>query len=88
MDENERDQRTLRANIEFAENVGATIIRVQGRTVAEAVAEVVRERHITQIVFGRSATRGWKRYMYFSAIHRFLRDAPPIDVHIVTQEPA
>jgi len=87
-DDNERDQRTLRANIEFAENVGATIIRVQGRTVAEAVAEVVRERHITQIVFGRSATRGWRRYMYFSAIHRFLRDAPPIDVHIVTQEPA
>jgi len=87
-DDNERDQRTLRANIEFAENVGATIIRVQGKTVAEAVAEVVREKHITQIVFGRSATRGWRRYMYFSAIHRFLRDAPPIDVHIVTQEPA
>ncbi|HXY48618.1 MAG TPA: universal stress protein [Terriglobales bacterium] len=87
-DENERDQRTLHANVEFAENVGATIIRAKGKTVAEAVAEVVREKHITQIVFGRSATRGWRRYMYFSAIHRFLRDAPPIDVHIVTQEPA
>ena len=50
------------------------------------VAKVVREKHITQVVFGRSAQTGWRRYLYLSAIHKFLRDAPPIDVHIVTQE--
>ena len=44
------------------------------------------EGDITQVVFGRSAQTGWKRYLYLSAIHRFLRDAPPVDVHIVTQE--
>ena len=54
--------------------------------VAEEVARMVRENHITQVVFGRSAQTGWKRYLYLSAIHRFLRDAPPVDVHIVTQE--
>jgi two-component system, OmpR family, sensor histidine kinase KdpD len=87
-DEDERNQKTLQANVHFAENVGATVVRVKGDTVAEAVAEVVREKHITHVVFGRSATRGWRRYLYFSAIHRFLRDAPAVDVHIVTQEPA
>ena len=35
----------------------------------------------------RSTTRGWKRYFYLLAIHQFLRDAPAVDVHIVTQEP-
>jgi two-component system sensor histidine kinase KdpD len=55
--------------------------------VAESLAEFVNEKHITQVVFGRSATRGWKRYFYLSAIHQFLRDAPAVDVHIVTQEP-
>src|ERR1700675_3117150 len=83
----ERHQRTLQANIHFAENVGATVVRVQGKTVAAAVAEVVHERHITHVFFGRSATTGWRRYLYISAIHRFLRDAPAVDVHIVTQEP-
>ena len=86
-DTSERDQRTLAANIRFAENVGASIIRLHGTSVAETVAQFVREKHITQVVFGRSATRGWRRYLYFSAIHKFLRDAPPVDVHIVTQEP-
>jgi len=84
----EHHQRTLQANILFAENVGASVVRVQGKTVAAAVAEVVHEKHITHVFFGRSATTGWRRYLYISAIHRFLRDAPAVDVHIVTQEPA
>lgn len=87
-DGSEANQRTLNANIRFAENVGATVVRRQGKSVAAAVAEFVNEKHITQVVFGRSATRGWKRYFYLSAIHQFLRDAPAVDVHIVTQEPS
>ena len=85
-DESERNQKSLAANIQFSENVGAQIVKLQGKTVAAVVAEFVREKHITQVVFGRSATSGLKRYLYFSAIHKFLRDAPPVDVHIVTQE--
>jgi len=80
------NQRTLAQNIRFAENLGAYIIRTKGKSVAEAVAGLVREKHITQVVFGRSAQSGWRRYLYLSAVHRFLRDAPPVDVHIVTQE--
>ena len=86
VDDNPQDQRSLEQNLTFARNLGAQIIRTQGQKVAEAVAQVVREKHITQVVFGRSAQTGWRRYLYLSAIHRFLRDAPPIDVHIVTQE--
>jgi two-component system sensor histidine kinase KdpD len=86
-DASEENQRTLGANIRFAENVGAKVVRLTGKSVAEAVAEFVNEKHLTQVVFGRSATRGWRRYLYLSVIHQFLRDAPAVDVHIVTQEP-
>jgi len=86
-DGSDDNQKTLNANIRFAENVGAIVVHLEGKSVAEVVAEFVKEKHITQVVFGRSATRGWRRYLYFSAIHKFLRDAPAVDVHIVTQEP-
>jgi two-component system sensor histidine kinase KdpD len=86
-DTSEANQRTLAANVRFAENVGASIVRLKGKSVASAVAEFVNEKHISQVVFGRSATQGWKRYFYLLAIHQFLRDAPTVDVHIVTQEP-
>lgn len=85
-DEDPADQRSLAQNLRFAENLGAKLIRSRGKNIAEEVARIVRENHITQVVFGRSAQTGWKRYLYLSAIHRFLRDAPPVDVHIVTQE--
>jgi len=86
-DTSDQDRRTLAENIRFAENLEATVVRLDGGNVAERVAEFVRQKHVTQVFFGRSATKGLRRYFYLSAIHRFLRDAPPVDVHIVTQEP-
>jgi two-component system, OmpR family, sensor histidine kinase KdpD len=85
-DESPQDQRSLAQNVRFGENLGGKIVRTKGKSVAEEVAKVVREKHITQVVFGRSAQTGFRKYLYLSAIHKFLRDAPPVDVHIVTQE--
>lgn len=85
-DDTAENRRTLHENFRFAENIGATIVRAQGKNVAEEVSKIVREKHITQVVFGRSAVKGLKRYFYLSAIHKFLRDSPAIDIHIVTQE--
>jgi two-component system sensor histidine kinase KdpD len=80
------DQKTLAENIRFAENLGGHVVRAAGRSIADGVAQLVRENHITQVIFGRSARTGWQRYLYMSAIQRFLRDSPSVDVHIVTQE--
>jgi two-component system sensor histidine kinase KdpD len=85
-DDSDENRHTLAENIRFSENLGATVIRLQRGSVAERVAEFVREKHITQILFGRSAAKGWRRYLYLNVIQRFLRDAPHVDVHIVTQE--
>jgi two-component system sensor histidine kinase KdpD len=85
-DSRPEDQKTLNENIRFAENLGARVIRSSGGRIADALAQLVREHHITQVIFGRSARTGWQRYLYLSAIQRFLRDSPSVDVHIVTQE--
>ncbi len=80
------NRRTLQENIRFAENLGATVVRLSRGNIAERVADFVREKHITQVLFGRSAQEGWRKYLYLTVIQKFLRRAPPIDVHIVTQE--
>ena len=61
-------------------------MRSAGGTIADGFALLVKENHITQVIFGRCARTGWQRYLYLSAIQRFLRDSPSVDVHIVTQE--
>ena len=83
----EPNQSPLAANLRFAENLGAQVVRLKGRSVADAVAEFVRTKHITQVIFGRAAVHDWRKYLYLSAVHRFLRESPAVDVHIVTQEP-
>jgi len=85
-DEGPDNRRSLQENIRFAENLGATVVRLPRGNIAERVAEFAREKHVTHVVFGRSAQEGWRKYLYLTVIQKFLRQAPPIDVHIVTQE--
>lgn len=82
----ESNQSALAANLRFAESLGATVVRLKGRSVADAVADFVRSKHITQVIFGRAPVHDWRKYLYLSAVHRFLRESPPVDIHIVTQE--
>lgn len=84
-DNNKESQKSLEANLQFAESLGAKVVQLKGSSVADAIAEFAREKHVTQVIFGRSAVKGWKKYLYLSPAHRFLRESPDVDVHIITQ---
>jgi len=79
--------KALAANLRFGENLGAHVEKLKGSSIADTVADFVRSKHITQVIFGRAAVRDWRKYLYLSVVHRFLRESPAVDVHIVTQEP-
>lgn len=79
------NKQRLAANLQFARNLQAEIVTVKGKSVAHTAAQFVREKHITHVIFGRTATGGWRQYLYYWAIQRFLRESPNVDVHIVTQ---
>jgi two-component system sensor histidine kinase KdpD len=82
-----QEEKSLEANLQFAESLGAKAVRLKGDSVADVTAKFVRDKHITQVIFGRSAIEGWRKLRYMNAINRFLSEAPAVDVHIVTQEP-
>jgi two-component system sensor histidine kinase KdpD len=80
--------KSLEANIRFASDLGAKVVRIKGKSIADTMAAFAREKHVTQVIFGRAAVTGLRKIFYLWAIHRFLSDAPAVDVHIVThQEP-
>jgi two-component system sensor histidine kinase KdpD len=90
VDTGAKDQRpgskSLEANIRFAGDLGAKVVRIKGKSVADTMAAFAREKHVTQVIFGRAAAKGLRKLLYLSAIHRFLREAPAVDVHIVTHQ--
>jgi two-component system, OmpR family, sensor histidine kinase KdpD len=80
------NQKTLAANLQFAQNLRVEVVRLEDGDVADAVGRFVREKHITQVIFGRSAVRGWRKWLYVSVLYKFLRESPEVDIHVVTQE--
>jgi two-component system sensor histidine kinase KdpD len=86
-DRTESRRRALEANIQFAENVGARVVRLKGSSVPVTTAEYISKNRITQVIFGRSAIKGWRKYLYYRALGKFMTEAPHVDVHIVTQQP-
>ncbi|GAA3750559.1 histidine kinase [Terriglobus aquaticus] len=85
-DEDPERQHTLQAHLQFASNLGAEIVHLKGKSVASATAEYVTQHRITQVIFGRSALHGLRKYLYHLAIQKFMTEAPHVDLHIVTQE--
>lgn len=81
------DRQSLAGNIRFAENLNAKVITLKGKDIATALGTFARDYKITQIIFGRTAIRGWGQYLYLNALKRFLQAAPDIDIHIVNQKP-
>jgi two-component system sensor histidine kinase KdpD len=79
-------KRVLDASLEFARNLGAHIVQLNGKSIPSTTATFVTEHRITQAIFGRSALHGLRKYLYYLAIQRFMSEAPHVDLHIVTQE--
>ncbi len=83
--EKERRQ-LLESSLQFAVNLGAEVVTLQGKDTARTTALFMRERRITQAIVGRSATHGIRSYLYYFALQRFMAESPHVDLHIVTQE--
>lgn len=84
-DLSEEERSTLAANMQFARNLDAQVFTIKGKSIADTAAKFVREKRITHIVFGRTVVHGFRKYLYYWAIQHFLKEAPNVDVHIVTQ---
>ena len=78
----DRSQDT-RQHLEFAEELGATIVRPSASSLIDRVAEAARERHTTQVVLSRELgdeRRGPLRRSFIDELHRRL---PGLEVHII-----
>jgi two-component system sensor histidine kinase KdpD len=77
---------SLSSSLQFARNLGASIISLKGSDTARVTASFIRDSRITQAIVGRSAVRGLRSYLYYFAIQKFMSEAPHVDLHIVTQD--
>lgn len=86
LDADPEHKRTLESSLQFARNLGATVVTLNGSDTARVTAAYIREHRITQAIVGRSTLHGLRKYLYYLAIQKFMSEAPHVDLHIVTKE--
>jgi two-component system, OmpR family, sensor histidine kinase KdpD len=73
----------LQENIRFAETLGARVIKIRGRNVADELTKFARENGVTHVVFGQSARTRWQIFWKGSIINRFLAEVKDATVQVV-----
>jgi len=77
------DYAALIENIRFAEELGARVVRLKGRNVADALVDFARREGITHVIFGQSARSRWDILLHGSVINRFLNEVRDATVQVV-----
>jgi len=77
------DYAALQENIRFAEELGARVVRLKSRRVADALVDFARREGITQVVFGQTSRSRWDILLHGSIINRFLHEVRDATVQVV-----
>jgi two-component system sensor histidine kinase KdpD len=77
------DYAALEENIRFAKELGAEVLKLKGRNVADALIDFARREGITHVVFGQSARSRWDILLRGSVINRFLSEVRGATVQVV-----
>ena len=77
------DYAALQENIRFAEDLGARVVKLKARRVADGLIEFARREGITHVVFGQTSRSRWDILLHGSIINRFLREVRDATVQVV-----
>ena len=80
------DYAALLQSIRFAEELGAKVIRLKSRRVADALIEFAKREGITHVVFGQTSRSRWDILLHGSVINRFLDEVRDATVQVVPLE--
>jgi two-component system, OmpR family, sensor histidine kinase KdpD len=77
------DYAALHENIHFAEELGAKVVKLKSRRVADALIDFARRECISHVVFGQTSRSRWDILLHGSIINRFLHEVRDATVQVV-----
>ena len=80
------DYVALQENIRFAEELGAKVVKLKARRVADALINFARNEGVTHVVFGQTSRSRWDILLHGSIINRFLHEVRDATVQVVPLE--
>ncbi len=77
------DYAALQGSIRFAEELGAKVVKLRARKVADALIDFARKEGITHVIFGQSSRSRLDILLHGSVINRFLDEVRDATVQVV-----
>jgi two-component system sensor histidine kinase KdpD len=77
------DYAALQENIQFAKQLGARVVKLKARSVADALIDFARGEGVTHVIFGQTSRTRWDILMHGSVINRFLNEVRDATVQVV-----
>jgi two-component system sensor histidine kinase KdpD len=79
-------QANLRKALELAEDLGATVVTLEGRDIAATLATFAQEQRVTQMVIGHPQKSRWEEMVRGSTVNRILRLCRTVDILVVADD--
>jgi len=76
----------LSAALRLAEQLGARVERIPGRSVPEALLDYARRNNITKLIIGSPARPRWQQLLFGSVVDEIIRSSGSIGVYVVSDE--
>ena len=73
----------LQGNVSLAESLGAQVVKLKGKNVADELLRFACENEVTHVIFGQSARSRWEILFKGSVINRFLGEVKGASVHVI-----
>lgn len=80
----DKDQERLEEHMKLAESLGASVVRLTGASVGEAILDYARKHNVTRIVVGKPRHSRLRDRLRGSLLDRIVAGSGDIDVHVIS----
>lgn len=77
-------QRQLTENLDFAREMGAEIVKLEGSDIVAELVNFAREHNVSYVILGHSERGRWEMFWRGDIVSRFTREIGDVDVQVVS----
>lgn len=81
-----KDIEMLDSHFKLAEQLGAEVIKLTGKSISKTLANFSMQKHITQIIIGHNKRNKWQRFIRGSTVTKLLDRTRNIEIHVIPTE--
>lgn len=82
----EAQKNMIESHFKLAEQLGAKVVRISGKSVSAELVNFAAQKHITQIIISHSKRTKWETLLRGSTINKLMKHTKDVEFHVIPTE--